>query len=78
MRSNCLLFACALYCRRKKAGKEGYLVIRKSRWGAFPHLGYAERRKDGRLRVVSFIPLHPKHKPIPPALFKGQSKWGDL
>lgn len=52
--------------------------MRRSRFGPFPHLLYAERRQDGRLRVVSYIPLHPKHKPIPPAVFWGQSKWGDL
>jgi len=99
MRSNCLLFACALYwmrCRghvRKKKldnakrnginlkppiKREGYLAIRRSRWGAFPHVLYAERRSNGNLRIVSYIPIAPKHKPIPPAVFKGQSKWGDL
>lgn len=78
MRSNCCLFAFALYCRRKRAGKEGYLVMRRSRFGPFPHMLYAERRKSGALRIVSYIPIHPKHKPIPPAVFRGQSKWGDL
>ena len=72
------MFACALYLRRKRAGKEGYLVMRRSRWGCFPHILYAERRKDGRLRIVSYIPIAPKHKPIPPVTFQGQSKWGDL
>jgi hypothetical protein len=78
MRSNCLAFAVALYCRRKRSGHEGYLVMRRSRWGPFPHLLYAERRQDGRLRIVSYIPISPKQKPIPPVTFKGQSKWGDL
>lgn len=78
MRSNCLAFSLALYARRRRKGKDGYLVFRRSRWGPFCHVLYAERRKTGSLRVVSFIPLHPKHKPIPPALFQGQSKWGDL
>lgn len=78
MRSNCALFACALYCRRKRAGKEGYLVMRRSRWGNFPHIFYAERRKSGALRIVSYVPKSPRMKPVPPAIFEGRSKWGDL
>ena len=53
-------------------------MVRRSRWGCFPHVLYAERRKSGALRIVSYIPIHPKRKPIPPALFDGRSKWGDL
>lgn len=78
MRSNCLAFAVALYVRRRRSGHEGYMVFRLSRWGPFCHALYAERRRDGRLRIVSYIPISPRHKPIPPALFQGQSKWGDL
>lgn len=78
MRSNCLFFALALYARRKRAGREGYIVIRKSRWGAFPHVLYSERRANGLLRVVSYRPTSPKPRLMPPPLFKGSSKWGDL
>lgn len=99
MRSNCLAFACALYCIRcfgyvrekkrlnaKRNGvtlkppvkREGYMVFRRSRWGPFCHALYAERRANGSLRIVSYIPISPRHKPIPPALFSGRSKWGDL
>ena len=78
MRSNCMAFAVALYVRRKRSGHEGYLVMRRSRWGCFPHILHAEQRKSGALRIVSYIPIHPRRKPIPPALFDGRSKWGDL
>ena len=78
MRSNCLSFACCLYARRKRSGHRGYVVARRSKWGPFPHFMYAELRRSGALRIVSYIPIHPKRKPIPPALFDGRSKWGDL
>jgi hypothetical protein len=76
--SNCFIFAIALYRRRASRGKEGYLVMRRSRWGPFPHLLYAERRHCGSLRLVSFIPRAPRSKPCPPVVFAGRSKWGDL
>lgn len=71
--SNCLFFAVALWWRR---GGIGYLVMRRSRWGRFPHVLYAELRGD-RLRIVSYVPLDPKHKTCPPPLFIGRVKWGD-
>lgn len=78
MRSNCLIFSAALYLRRRRSGHDGYLVIRRSRWGPFCHVFYAERRRSGALRIVSYVPRYPKHKPVPPAIFEGRSKWGDL
>jgi hypothetical protein len=73
--TNCLLFATRLYWRRKG---RGYLCIRRSRWGKFFHVLYAEKRAGGTLRLVSFVPTNPKHKKLPPPLFKGKVKWGDL
>lgn len=94
MRSNCLVFGMALYCIRclgyrrqrrdgtgrkaKRPKREGYLMFRRSRYGPFCHVLYAERRKSGALRIVSYVPNAPKLKPVPPALFTGHSKWGDL
>lgn len=79
MRSNCLLFALALYRRRVRAGREGYLVLRRSRLALkSPHILYAERRRDGSLRVVSYVPREPARRKLPPALFRGRSRWGDL
>ena len=78
MRSNCLLWACALYLRRRRKGRECYLLLRKSRLGWYPHCLYAERRRDGTWRVVSFVPHDSRHKALPPPLFSGRSKWGDL
>lgn len=78
MRSNCLIFALALYRRRKAKGREGYLVIRRSRLARkAPHLLYAERRRDGSLRVVSYVPRDPVTRKCPPALFTGWARWGD-
>lgn len=78
MRSNCLFFAVALYMRRRKAGREGYLVLRRSRLVLLSfHVLYAERRHDGTLRVVSYQPLDPREKKCPPPLFEGRGRWGD-
>ena len=82
MRSNCIVFALALYFRRRHArqrlGRTGYLLIRRSRLAmSSPHLPYAESRPGGGLRVVSYVPRHPETKLCPPPLFRGVPKWGD-
>ncbi len=33
---------------------------------------------NGSLRIVSYVPSNPRHKYLPPPLFSGRSKWGDL
>lgn len=76
--SNCFAFALALHARRRKAGREGYIVLRWSRWGPFPHALYGERRRDGSLRLVSYKPIDPRPRRVPPPVFKGASRWGDL
>lgn len=78
MRSNCLLWAWSLYWRRRGKGREGYLLFRRSRSGPFPHFLYAEFRKAGTMRVVSYKPLAPREKKLPPPLFVGRSRWGDF
>lgn len=78
MRSNCVAFALKLHARRKRAGREGYILLRWSRWGPFPHMLYGERRVDGSIRVVSYKPLGPRPRACPPPMFRGESKWGDL
>ena len=76
-RSNCLVWALLLYLRRRAKGKPGYLMMRRSRWGRFPHILYAEARPYG-LRVVSYVPRDPRIKACPPPCFTGRGKWGDL
>lgn len=77
-RSNCFIWAVLLWQRRRKRGREGYIVIRMSRHVSFFHALYAERRADGRLRVVSYVPHVPVKRVLPPARFEGRSQWGDL
>lgn len=72
-RSNCLFWAVWMWLRR---GRIGYVVVRGSRWGRFPHFLYAEFR-HGHVRVVSYVPTDPRHKTCPPPLFSGRVKWGD-
>lgn len=76
--SNCILWAISLYLRRRRKGKRGYLLVRRSRFGKFPHMLYMEHRTDKTLRIVSFVPKNPKHKTLPPPMFEGKSRWGDL
>lgn len=73
--SNCLFFAVQLWLNR---GMRGYVATRKSNWGNFPHFLYAEKQKSGKLRMVSYKPTNPTPQGIPPLLFKGMVKWGDI
>ena len=52
----------------------GYLVIRKSRWGWFPHVLWMS---PDRSRLSSFVPINPRRHLIPPPLFRGYVKEGD-
>lgn len=72
-RSNCLFWAIAMRWRRWRKGKKGAIRYRQSNFGWFPHFMYRERGK-----LYSFVPNNPKHKILPPPLFKGHSKFGDL
>lgn len=67
--SNCLFFALALFWRRRW---RGYFVIRKSRWGGFPHFLYLEGR-----HIISYKPTDPLKRKCPPAFFRGKVSWGD-
>ena len=71
--NNCFIFALKLWIRRKGVG---YLLIRKSRMGNFPHFLYGEIRND-KLRLINFVPLNPREKKLPPPTFNGKVKWGD-
>lgn len=78
MRSNCLVWALVLYARRRRKGDEVYLSVRRSRWGAFPHFLVMRRRRDGLFRAVSYKPVDPRERKVPPPVFEGRSRWGDL
>lgn len=67
-RSNCIIFAVLLYRRR---GGQGYFLVRKSRFGHFPHVMYAERS-----HIVHYVPESPRHRTCPPPVFRGRVKWG--
>lgn len=55
---------------------------RKSDWGNFSHhlvgIGRPGRNgQDDRVRVVSYKPVSPRKRLVPPPLFEGRVKWGD-
>lgn len=68
--SNCFIFAAALALRRWHT--RGYLALRKSDWGRFPHVLWIERN-----HIVSYKPVDPTKRRCPPLLFKGHVVWGD-
>lgn len=76
-RSNCILFAIGLYRRRRQRGEEVYLTVRRSRFGKFPHMLVFRRRKTGSWQAVSYKPVNPQQKKLPPPLFKGAPRFGD-
>lgn len=76
MRSNCLIFALLLRKRRKAKGRRGYIAWRES-FTSLGHFLYVEQRHYG-WRVVSYVPRDPRHKRLPPPVFDGKSKWGDI
>lgn len=66
--SNCIIFAVLIYRRR---GGQGYFLIRRSHYGRFPHVMYAERT-----HIVHYVPLDPHARACPPPLFMGRVCWG--
>lgn len=77
MKTNCLFFALALYYRRLRKNKRGYVVSRRSFYGWFPHFMYSRRRRDGTCQIVGYVPCNPKIKRLPPPMFRGRVQWGD-
>lgn len=75
--SNCILWAFALWFRRRGHVRRCYVSWRKSDWGWFPHVLYTELRPYGKWRVVSYKPVNPKRRAFPPPLFRGRPRWGD-
>lgn len=75
--TNCLFFAFALWRRRKGRGKRCYIAMRGSDLAKVPHFLVFELRGDA-FRVISFKPTNPKHKTLPPPIFKGYAAWGDV
>jgi hypothetical protein len=76
MRSNCILFAIA-FCWRRRHKRDWYFSVRRSHYGPFPHALCGRITRDGKIRVVSFKPVSPKKRLIPPPLFVGVVTWGD-
>ena len=73
--TNCLIFALALYFRRRSCGNARRLIYRRSRNSILPHFLYQEARR-GRERVVHYVPLTGGDSESAP-LFRGRVKWGD-
>jgi hypothetical protein len=68
MHSNCLIWAACRWWRRG-----GYVVVRRSRLGPFPHFLWS---RDLR-RFWAFQPFNPRPCILPPLLFRGRPKLGN-
>lgn len=68
---NCLTFALSVW-RYRRANE--YLVIRRSRWGWFPHFAVIFEREDGIIEKHEYLPLHPRRKFCPKPFFRGYVK----
>lgn len=65
--SNCLFFALGRFSKGWKTG--GYLTIRKSRHGWWPHFGWSADLST----FEEFIPIVPAHeRRLPPLIFRGR------
>lgn len=74
--SNCLIFAVRLLLRRWGKAEHPGVFTRKSHFGWFPHFVYQETRR-GRVRQISYKPLRPVARALPPPCFRGSVRWGD-
>jgi hypothetical protein len=82
MRSNCIIWAFLLRRRLARKGHRIYKMKRKSDWGNFSHhlVGILRPGRNGEpdwVRVVSYKPIAPRKRWLPPPLFVGRVKWGD-
>jgi hypothetical protein len=67
-RDNCLFWAV-----RQLRHKGGYISMRRSRWGPFPHFLWSRSAPPD---CQSFVPLEPRRRLFPPLLFRGRVKQG--
>ncbi|HON29440.1 MAG TPA: hypothetical protein PLN11_00155 [Ottowia sp.] len=42
-----------------------------------PHIVYTELTRSGRVRMVSYVPVEPVRRILPPVIFRGRVRWGD-
>ena len=71
--SNCIIFACLLWLRRRRKGDAGHVAFRESHFGPFPHAVYIHRKR----RWIAYVPTAPRKRLIPPPIFRGSVRWGD-
>lgn len=76
MRSNCVIFAALLWLRRWRLAERPSISFRLSDSGPFLHFLYQETRR-GRVRQISYKPVAPVRRLLPPPLFRGMVRWGD-
>lgn len=65
---NCLTYALRMW---RFGRSSDHLVIRKSRWGWFPHFAVLFELQDGTLIKKEYVPVLPRPRWVPPLFFRG-------
>jgi hypothetical protein len=76
-RTNCVLFAYALWWHRLWRGDRCYVMWRKSDWGWFPHCLFCRLRADKKVQIISYKPKDPTRRRFPPLRFEGRVVYWD-
>lgn len=71
MMENCLTYALRMW---RFGRPSDHLVIRKSKWGFFPHIAVIFELSDGSLVKKEYVPINPRKRFLPPLFFKGVEK----
>lgn len=69
MADNCLTYALRIW-RYGRAGD--HLVVRRSRFGWFPHFSVLFELANGDIVRKEYVPLKPVRRRFPPLFFKGK------
>ena len=69
MKSNCFIWAVRQWWR-----EGGYVAARKSSYGPFPHFVWTPTVSS---EAMSFVPVRPRRRLLPPLIFRGRVKIGD-
>lgn len=68
---NCLTYALRTW---RMGSPDNHLVMRRSRWGFFPHFAVLFEMSDGSLIKKEYVPISPRPRFLPPLFFKGVEK----
>lgn len=69
--NNCLTYALRMW---KYGRSSDHLIVRKSKWGWFPHFAVMFELYNGDMVKREYVPHGPRPRWIPPLFFKGYER----